>query len=40
MEARDTLFDQIKSRYFEDNKLSNSREKVLQGEARGAILDY
>lgn len=39
MEAKSTFFDQVKSRQFKDQKLYNLRVKVLQGEAREAILD-
>lgn len=39
MEARSLFFDQIKNSQFEDKKLSNLREKILQGEAIDSIID-
>lgn len=39
IEAKCNFFKWMKRKQFEDKKLSNLREKVLQGETNKAILD-
>lgn len=38
VESKFILFKKIKSKYFESTKLSNLREKLLQGKAKEATL--